>query len=118
MRLMQDFQPPAHKIYCAVRATGWTVQEIRNWRYIYYISSIAIAAVGLPCLFMKESYTPRILAKRAKNLRRETGNSRLKTIFERRRETVGQIFSRGAIRPMVLFSVEPIIMMLTAYISL
>jgi MFS family permease len=96
---------------------GWVTQEIGSWRWIFYIKAIAIFVFCAPMIFIKESYTPRILAKRAIRLRKETGNASLSTIFERRKETVAQIFMRGAVRPLVLFGKEPIIQMICVYVS-
>lgn len=96
---------------------GWVTQEGRNWRWIFWICAIAAGIVGLLMTFMRETYTPRILARRARELRRKTGNERLATIFERRRETVKQILTRGAVRPLVLFSCEPIVQLLCCYVS-
>lgn len=96
---------------------GWVTQEIEKWRWIFYIKAIAIAIVCFPMLFIRESYTPRILANRADRLRKDTGNAALSTIFERRKESIAQIFTRGSIRPLVLFASEPIIQMIAVYVS-
>lgn len=96
---------------------GMMAQEVQDWRWIFYVKAIAIFICCAPMIFIRESYTPRILAKRADRLRKETGNQDLSTIFERRKETVKQVFMRGSIRPLVLFASEPIIQMICAYVS-
>lgn len=97
---------------------GWVTQEANNWRLIFFISAVCGLTAAIPMLFIRESYTPRILANRARRLRKETGNQQLSTIFERRQESKRQILSRGVIRPLVLFSCEPIVQLLCVYVSL
>lgn len=97
---------------------GWVTQEARNWRWIFWISAICAFTAAAPMLFIRESYTPRILARRARRMRKETGNQELSTIFERRQESKKQIITRGVVRPLVLFSCEPIVQLLTLYVSL
>lgn len=97
---------------------GWVTQEARDWRLIFWVSAVAGGLVGFFMLFLRESYTPRILAKRAKRMRKETGNQALTTIFERRKESVRHVLTRGMVRPLVLFACEPIVQLLCVYVSL
>lgn len=97
---------------------GWITQEAKSWRWIFFTAAICGFTAAAPMFFVKETYTPSILAKRAKKLRKETGNNQLTTIFERRQESTKQIITRGVVRPLVLFSCEPIVQLLTLYVSL
>ncbi|PWN34931.1 putative mfs-multidrug-resistance transporter [Meira miltonrushii] len=97
---------------------GWIAQEAKEWRWIFFTAAICGFTAAAPMFFVRETYTPAILARRAKKLRKETGNTQLTTIFERRQETKKQIITRGVVRPLVLFTCEPIVQLLTLYVSL
>lgn len=99
---------------------GWIVQETGQWRWIFWASSIyggLTALVGLKLL--PETYAPEILKRKAKKLRKETGNQELHTIYEKQDNSSWHVKLRHSIvRPVVLLSTQPIIQVFSLYIAI
>jgi multidrug resistance protein len=95
---------------------GWIIQQTGNWRWIFGVASIAAgvtASIGL--FILPETYAPRILGKKAARLRKQTGNPRLHTIFDRKGTTLIQRLEHNMVRPFVLLGTQPVIMVLALY---
>jgi MFS family permease len=88
---------------------GGFVAENLNWRWNMWLMIIAGFAMALVCgLFLEESYIPRVLVKKAKRLRKETGNYKLKTELEETGIDLSRIVSVYLVRPWSKF-VKPYI---------
>lgn len=95
---------------------GWIIQQTNKWRWIFGTAAIAAgvtASIGL--FILPETYAPRILGKKAARLRKETGNTKLHTIFDRNDTTWIQRFEHNGIRPFVLIGTQPVIQVLALY---
>lgn len=64
---------------------------------------------------LRETYGPKILADKAKRLRRETGNQNLRTPYDRPDRTVLSVLGHGLMRPLTFLATEPIIQVLASY---
>ena len=73
-------------------------------------------AVGL--FVIPETSAARILQIRAKNLRYETGNWALHSKADENRITLDTVLTVYLVRPFVMFAQEPILALMTAYMSL
>ena len=91
--------------------SGWIIQGWGpdKWRWIFWVSTMfgaAVAVLGL--LVLRETYAPVLLARKARRLRKETGNPRLHTAFERKLP-----FSTHALhmvlRPGIFFCTQPVV---------
>lgn len=69
----------------------------------------------LACLFLRETYAPKILAVQKKKLQAKTGNNHLRTEYDRPDRTLGQVLRRSFIRPFLMLSTEPAIQALALY---
>jgi len=77
-----------------------------GWRWIFFISSIADAVVQIAgMLWLRETYAPVLLIRKARRLRKETGNQDLK--FEREDEPFSKILWHSLARPFVMLLMHP-----------
>ncbi|KAF8321174.1 MFS general substrate transporter [Clavulina sp. PMI_390] len=97
---------------------GGFIAENTSWRWVFYSSSIADGVVQLFGFFLlKETYAPKILADKAKRLRKETGNDKLRTQWERPDRTMLSVVAHGLVRALKLFVTEPIIQVVACYMA-
>lgn len=103
---------------------GWIVER-STWRWVFWSTSIADAVIQLAGLiFLRESYAPCILEKKAQKIRAsmDLENGPIKTVlsvFERTDKQAWQtVFSRALSRPFALFVYEPIMQLLGLYMAL
>jgi hypothetical protein len=64
-----------------------------------------------------ETYAPTLLQRRAKRLRKETGNEKLHTEFDNPDRSLYNILSRAMIRPFRLLTTQPIIQVIAVYMA-
>jgi MFS family permease len=96
-------------------AAGYLTQYL-NWRWIFWTVSIADALVQiLACLFLPETYTPKILLLKARRLRKETGNDKLLTEYERPDRTFGQTLRKNLVRPFIMLFTQPALQVTALY---
>ena len=96
---------------------GWIVQELGQWRWIFWVSSMygaLTAVVGF--ILLPETYAPTLLRKKAAKIRNETGNEKVYTIFDVD-EPWHARFRHNLIRPFILLATQPIIQVLSAYMA-
>lgn len=72
----------------------------------------------LVLFFMPQSYAPTILARRAKKLRKETGDESIMTEQERLRRPGGEVLREALLRPMVMLGTEAIMIAFSGYLCL
>lgn len=90
-----------------------------TWRWMFWSTSIFQVVMIIVSVFtFHETYGPVILKRRAKRLRRETGNQQYHTESERRdsEKSLPRILGRALSRPLRLLAFHPIIQV-TAIIS-
>lgn len=87
-----------------------------NWRWIFWVVSIADALVQvLAFLFLSETYRPKILANKARGLRKETGNKDLYTEFDRPDRSFGKLLGKSLARPFIMLLTQPTIQLTGLY---
>jgi multidrug resistance protein len=103
-------------------AGAW-IAEKSTWRWVFWSTSIVDAVIqGFGMLFLKETYSPVLLERKAAEIR--------KTIDEEKATAVKihipidttdrhwkAIFSKGLVRPFKLFMYEPIVQLLGLYMA-
>ncbi|CAH2351568.1 polyamine transporter 3 [[Candida] railenensis] len=95
------------------------IVEHKSWRWVFYVLSIFNGAVAIfGTIFMKETYSPKLLRSRAKKLRKETGNNNLHTIYEIAdgETTLGKMYL-AINRPVKLLFTHPMIVGLGSYMA-
>lgn len=96
-------------------AGGW-IAERTTWRWVFYSTTIAcgiIQAAGL--FFLQETYPPVLLHRKKKRLIKQTGNTNLRTEFDRPDRTVLQTLAVALTRPCRLLATQLIVQILALY---
>ncbi|KAF9010981.1 MFS polyamine transporter [Hymenopellis radicata] len=107
-------------------AGAW-ISEKTTWRWVFWSTSIfdvAVQALGL--FYLRESYAPLLLDRKAAQIRAsraadpEKGGTHVNvhTVFEKSEPRTWQhIFSKALVRPFVIFVREPIIQVVGLYMA-
>ncbi|KAH8599979.1 polyamine transporter 1 [Bisporella sp. PMI_857] len=95
---------------------GGIVTQHFTWRWVFWGTSILDLVVQiLATLFLNETYPPKILAIKAKRLRKETGNAALHTKWQNPDHTFGHILRKALVRPFIMLFTQPTIQALALY---
>lgn len=98
---------------------GFVTSSELGWRWTAWLTLIPGAVLWAVLLFLiPETYGPVILKKRARELRFETGNWALHSPIEEHRLEFKDIAHRYILRPMAMLCREPILALVTIYMSL
>ncbi|WFD00412.1 hypothetical protein MYAM1_003161 [Malassezia yamatoensis] len=99
---------------------GWIIQGYgeEHWRWIFWISTMFGALVSFVGLFVvKETYEPVLLERKAKRLRKETGNNAWHTKYTVK-ETLASKIAHGIMRPCIFIVTQPVITVTCIYQAL
>jgi len=89
-----------------------------GWRWLYWIQLILAGICWLLLAFtVPETYAPALLDKRAKKLRKETGESKYVTEKDLDKRPFGERLRIILIRPLQLLFLEPIVLFISLYMS-
>lgn len=95
---------------------GFISNSYLGWRWTQYITGImAGLATCLVTFFYQETYHPIILAEKARELRRRTGNWGIYAPQEAVELDLNEIVTKNLTRPVVMLVREPIILLITIY---
>ncbi|WWC59282.1 uncharacterized protein I303_101833 [Kwoniella dejecticola CBS 10117] len=104
-------------LFCWVEST-----ERLQWRWIWYIQSMMIAALIVPiCLIMRETREPVILRRRAKKLRKERGlmdGGRYTARSEIGKVSFWNGIKTNCLRAITFLAVEPILLFFAIWMGL
>lgn len=96
---------------------GGFIAENTTWRWCFWATSIATVLIqGLGLMFLRETYTPKILLVKARKLRKETGNMQLHTEYENGQKFVPKM-QVSLKRPFILLGTQPIVQVLALYMA-
>lgn len=97
---------------------GFIVNSYLGWRWTMYITSfMGFFSFGLDLIFLEETYPPQILVAKAAELRRRTGNHFIHAKQEEIEVDLRELVEKNFSRPMRLLFEEPIILLLSIYMS-
>ncbi|OCL03378.1 MFS general substrate transporter [Glonium stellatum] len=87
----------------------------KGWRWVFWVISILSGIIAIiAALFLRETYAPVLLERKAKKLRKETGNPDLQSNLTS--ELTGkQLFAHSIIRPTKMVVRSPIISLMCVY---
>lgn len=95
---------------------GAFISESVSWRWTFYATTIADAAIQAAGLFLlRETYAPVLLRWRKERLLRATGNAALHTGFDGPDKTVRGTLATAMVRPFRMLLTQPIIQVLALY---
>ncbi|KAF2220363.1 major facilitator superfamily domain-containing protein [Elsinoe ampelina] len=98
-------------------AGAFVAQDV-SWRWVFWIISIAAGVCTVFCLiFMRETYAPVLLDRKAKKVRAETGNPLYKTMYDTG-DTPKDVFVKALSRPTLMFVKSPTVFIFTMYLSI
>ncbi|KAM3459311.1 hypothetical protein NHJ6243_007058 [Beauveria neobassiana] len=97
---------------------GFIVESHLGWRWTEYLASImgAVAFI-LDLFFLEETYAPVVLISKASELRRRTKNWGIHAKQEEIEVDLRELLSKNLSRPLRLLFTEPIILLLSIYMS-
>ena len=97
---------------------GFIVDSYLGWRWTEYITAImGFLGLGLSLLFLEETYPPAILVNKAADLRRRTKNWGIHAKQEEIEVDFKELIVRNVSRPMRILFTEPIVLLVTIYMS-
>lgn len=102
---------------------GAYISQSVSWRWIFWSTSIFDVAVQVTAFFfLRETYAPRILAKRAARLRREenkgsssTTNKIIRTQYDDAKRSSWSIIRRRLILPFIMLVAHPAVQAPSVY---
>ena len=98
-------------------AGGW-IAEKTTWRWCFWSTSILTVLIQiLGVIYLRETFGPVILARRAAGLRKSTGDSRWHTEWESPDRTLPKVLRASLQRPFRLLATQPIIQVLALYMA-
>jgi MFS family permease len=97
---------------------GFITMSHLGWRWTQWLTLIlALFFLLVYFLTVPETYAPVLLTRRAKKLRRETGNSALHTLTSERKIKVGDLGRVYVLKPWIMLIQEPILALITLYLG-
>jgi DHA1 family multidrug resistance protein-like MFS transporter len=97
---------------------GFITMSSLGWRWTMYISAImGFLAFGLLVVFLKETYAPAILVRKAAVLRRQTRNWGIHAKQEEVEIDTHELITNNFSRPLRMLVTEPIVLLVTIYMS-
>ncbi|KAH8651173.1 major facilitator superfamily domain-containing protein [Xylariales sp. PMI_506] len=97
---------------------GGFVQQAKGWRWTFWVLVIISGATTIAMmLFMRESYAPVLLQRKTDRLRKETGNTNLRSKMDQGL-TRKEVLKRAIVRPFKLLIFSPICTIFAVYMVL
>ncbi|KAL9074973.1 MAG: hypothetical protein Q9161_001903 [Pseudevernia consocians] len=96
---------------------GGYLAQAKGWRWIFWVIAMAAGAITISAFFsLRESYPPILLERKAKKLRKETGNENLKSKLTSPLSPAA-LFKISIVRPMKMLLFSPIVLALSTYMA-
>ena len=92
--------------------------SVITWRWTFWVGFIIAGVSMIALLLLPETYGPVILKKRARKIRRETGNMSTFAPIELEKKGTKQMMTVTLTRPLRMFFFEPIVLFTCLYLSL
>lgn len=98
--------------------SGWINVGSGRYSLLFWVNFAFAGFAGLLMAIIPETYAPVILKRRAKKMRKETGNPNIMTEQEALKLTTKQLIETVLIRPMAMIATEPVLDLMNMYIVL
>ncbi|KAK9349802.1 major facilitator superfamily domain-containing protein [Lipomyces doorenjongii] len=97
---------------------GGFIAENTTWRWVFYATSIADAAIQVSGIFfLRETYAPKLLYNKCEKLKKQTGNPNLYTEYQHPSHTLSAKLTSSVVRPFRLLGTQPIVQVLSIYMA-
>ncbi|KND92532.1 putative transporter [Tolypocladium ophioglossoides CBS 100239] len=94
---------------------GGYLTQAKGWRWSFWVLAIAGGVIMLlSFILLRETYAYAILSRKTKKLRKETGNTALRSSLDTDR-TTKEIFTSAIVRPSKMLIFSPIVFFLSLY---
>jgi len=95
---------------------GGFINQYTTWRWTFYVLLIwAGVNLGMIALLVPETYHPVLLRKKARKLRKETGEGRWKAPMEKMNKSIPKTIAYSLLRPFQLLLLEPMVTLLCLF---
>ncbi|CCF42611.1 major facilitator superfamily transporter [Colletotrichum higginsianum] len=103
---------------CIGPVAGGYLIKAAGWRWIYWLVVI-VGGIFIPLswFFIKETYAPLILERKAERLRKETGNQDLRSKLQADAK-MSDTFKHAIVRPLRLLFMTPIVTLMALYVAI
>jgi multidrug resistance protein len=96
---------------------GGYLAPAAGWRWTFWLMTIACGVMTVVCvLFVQESYPYVLLERKAKRVRKETGNTQLRSTLHSGKGS-GELFTFSIVRPLKML-LSPIVFLLSLYAAI
>ncbi|KUJ13395.1 MFS general substrate transporter [Mollisia scopiformis] len=97
---------------------GAYLAQAKGWRWIFWLLTILSGVVFvITLLLMRESYAFVLLKRKTERLRKETGNSHLRSVLDTGR-TNKDLLKFSIVRPTKLLFLSPIVFLMSLYLAI
>lgn len=97
---------------------GGFIAQYSTWRWVFYSTSIvAILVQIMGVFFLQETYAPKILDTKKKQLKKITQNNDLYTEFDNPNKSFASHMATAFKRPFILLFTQPIVQLMALYIG-
>ncbi|SLM36309.1 Major facilitator superfamily domain, general substrate transporter [Lasallia pustulata] len=98
---------------------GGFITQYTTWRWVFWAIAIADCALQVfAMIFLQETYGPKVLSRKAQLLRKQTGDSSLRTEHEGPDKTMSKLVRTSLSRPIILLGTQVIVQVLSLYSAL
>ncbi|KAH9441062.1 hypothetical protein MJO28_015962 [Puccinia striiformis f. sp. tritici] len=98
---------------------SFIVESYLGYRWIFWVLMIGSGVTWIGCLFwLPETYSPILLSRKAKKIRKETGDLKFYSAHEKADYSFKAVVRRTIFRPFEMIFTEPILMFVTIYLAL
>ncbi|KAL8724530.1 MAG: hypothetical protein Q9166_007907 [cf. Caloplaca sp. 2 TL-2023] len=96
---------------------GGFLSQAKGWRWVFWLIAVVAGAISVfAFIFLKETYPPILLERKAQRLRQETGNPALKSILGSDLSPRDR-FKLAIVRPMKMLIFSPIVLALSTFMA-
>ncbi|KAL8806222.1 MAG: hypothetical protein Q9182_001497 [Xanthomendoza sp. 2 TL-2023] len=96
---------------------GGFLCQAKGWRWVFWLIAIVAGAITISsCIFLRETYPPILLERKANRLREETGNPALKSRLGSNLSPRDR-FKLAILRPLKLLLFSPIVLALSTFMA-
>ena len=96
---------------------GGFLAESKGWRWVFWLQTIVAGTFLLLCaVFLRETFAPVLLERKARRLISQSGNDKLVSVLHDptpRKE----LFKRALVRPLKMLFFSPIVLLLSSYLA-
>lgn len=98
---------------------GGFITQYTTWRWVFWAISIGDSCLQVfAVVFLQETYGPKVLSKKLVLLRKQSGDSTLRTEAEASEKTMSKLIRTSLSRPIRLLGTQVIVQLLSLYSAL